>query len=515
MSRPAAGTDAPPAAEPVAGRVLLQLRGISKTYGATRALDGVDIDVRAGEVHALLGVNGSGKSTLMKVAYGEVTADEGEVLLDGEEQRFRTPHDARVAGIAMVPQEIPAPLELSVADNVILGAMPRRGPWVDWSTVHRNAAEVLAQVGSRVDPRSPLRRLAPHERQTVAIARALAQGSRLLILDEPTSSLSVPEVDRLFTLMRRLKARGVAMVLITQRLQEIADIADRVTVLRDGRKVAERDARTGLGGVEQLVTGGLMEDVRPPRRVSGSTTLLSVDGLRDGRALHGVDRTVRSGEVVGVSGLVGSGRTELLRALFGAHGGSMSGEISLGGERLRGLSPRTAIKHGIALVTADRRHEGLLLDRSVHDNLMMVRRRRSSLRLLDFRAERALVADLIRDLRIRTPSANAPVGTLSGGNQQKVVLGKWLALHPSLLILDEPTRGVDVAAKADFYRAVERLAADGVGVLVSSVDDSELLEVCHRIVVMHRGRIVADVPAESTTEGALLLAASGLEDTES
>ncbi|MFW3171593.1 sugar ABC transporter ATP-binding protein [Geodermatophilus sp. CPCC 206100] len=491
---------------------VLQLRGISKSFGATRALDGVDFEVRAGEVHALLGQNGSGKSTLMKVAYGEVPPDQGEVLLDGAAAAFRSPHDARSAGVAMVAQEIPAALELSVAENVLLGALPRRGPWVNWAEVHRRAADVLAQVGSHVDPRAELGRLAPHDRQTVAIARALAQGSRLLILDEPTSSLSVREVDRLFALLRQLASRGVAMVLITQRLQEIAAIADRVTVLRDGRKVAERDRATGLGGVEELVTGQALAALRSAGGWTGGRPLLAVRGLRDGHALDGVDLTVGAGEIVGVSGLVGCGRTELLRALFGAHDRPHSGEIAVDGRRVDKLTPRTAIRHGIAMVTADRRREGLLLDRSVHDNLMMVRRRQSSLRPLPFRAERSQVADLIRDLRIRTPTPLAAVGTLSGGNQQKVVLGKWLALRPSFLILDEPTRGVDVAAKADFYRVVTRLAAEGVGVLVSSVDDSELLEVCHRIVVLRRGRIVADVPASSTSEGALLLAASGMED---
>jgi ABC-type sugar transport system ATPase subunit len=490
---------------------VLTLRAVRKAYGRTTALDGVDFDIRPGEIHALLGQNGSGKSTLMKVAYGEAQPDSGELSLDGSSVRFRTPHDALRHGIAAVAQEVPAALDMTVAENVLMGDLPMRGPLVDWRGAYRRASEILASLGSAIDPRATVRSLLPHERQTVAIAHALARHSKVIILDEPTSSLSVAQAERLFEVMRQLRRRGVGLVFITQRLKEIASVADRVTVLRDGRKVGERGGGESLmDGLEELMTGRTFDSVVHSRVRSDASALLQVSRLADDTVLRGVDLTVSEGEIVGVAGLIGCGRSQLFRALFGAAPFS-SGEIIFNGRQLRDLTPRKAIRKRIAFVTGDRRGEGLLFDQSVQENLMLVRRRSMSLRPLRFEAERELAERLVRDLRIRASSLGAPVRSLSGGNQQKVVLGKWLAAEPRLLILDEPTRGVDVAAKADFYGTITSLAGQGLGVLVGSLDTQELLDVCHRILVMYRGAVVADLDAATTNEGDVIRLASGLE----
>lgn len=490
----------------------LSMRGIVKTFGATTALAGVDLDIRTGEIHALLGQNGSGKSTLMKVAFGEVRPEQGEIEYFGRARRFSSPHDALEAGLAMVPQEFPSALDLTVTENVLLGRLPRRAGVVDWVAAHREARRVLDILGADLSLTTPLRRLAPHERQLVAIGHALACGSRLLILDEPTSSLSVEETGRLFEVMRRMRDQGIGLVFITQRLREVTQVADRITIIRDGHKIGELGPGDDQERIERLVTGSAFEATTVPPRVTSSSSVLTVRRLADGDRLRGIDLTVAPGEIVGISGLLDCGRTELLRTVFGASNRPWTGEIEIGGDKLARHTPATGIRSGVALVTADRRHEGLNLLGSIHDNLMMVRRRHLSLRLLRHRQERSLARRLARDLRIKAQSLSQPVGTLSGGNQQKVVLGKWLALEPRLLLLDEPTRGIDVAAKADFYRTVTRLAEQGVGVVIGSLDDAELLEVCHRVVVLRSGRVVADLDSRSASEDVLLMHAAGLEE---
>lgn len=493
-----------------AGAAMLELRQIKKVFGPTVALGGVDFDVRPGEVHALLGQNGSGKSTLMKIAYGELQADAGDVLLNGAVQRLRNPRDARLHGVAAVAQDVPLALDVSVTENVLLGALPRRGPRVAWSEARAQTAAILESLGSDINPRSPVRSLPPHERQTVAIARALGLGMRLLIFDEPTSSLSTPQADRLFKVMSALKLRDIAMVFITQRLKEIGGVADRVTVLRDGVKVGEfTKGEVSSRTLAELVTGRALYMVKASPARRQLEPLLKVTNLTHETMFQGVNLQVAPGEIVGVSGLMGCGRTELFRSLFGASHPA-GGQIQLNGKTLTNSSPSRSIVAGMALVTGDRHGEGLVPTGTVQENLMMVRQRGFWFKKINVKAERELSARLVKDLGIRTSSLRAPVSSLSGGNQQKVVLAKWLALRPQLLILDEPTRGVDVAAKGDFYGVVIELAAQGVGVIVGSLDNQELLEVCHRILVMYRGQIVADLDAAAATEEELLGHASGL-----
>ncbi len=492
----------------------LEMRGIVKRYGATIALAGVDFTARAGEVHALLGQNGSGKSTLMKIAYGEVRADAGEVRIGGESRRFRSPREAIAAGVAAVAQELPLASPLTVTENVLAGRLPTRRGRIRWAEAYESTASLLADLGSGINPRTLVRDLAPNDRQLIAIAHALSVGARILIFDEPTSSLSIAHVHRLFEVMRRLKEQGLAVVFITQRLAEIPLAGDTVTVLRDGHVVAsERAADLSSRELATLVAGQTVHAHAPRPRVE-EAPLLAVAGLTVGSTLRDVTFGVRKGEIVGVSGLVGCGRSELFRTLFGVLR-PLVGTISVLGQRVDVRSPSHAVHLGIALVTGDRTNEGLAPHLSVQDNLLMVRRRRLSLRMINRRSERSLAIALVSDLHVRAAALNAPITSLSGGNQQKVVLGKWLAEKPRLLLLDEPTRGVDIAAKAEFHAVVERLAAEeGVGVLIGSLDDQELIETCHRILVMHRGKIVAEVDAASATERQLLALASGVEETE-
>lgn len=488
--------------------IALQLRGMEKTYGATRALRGVDFDVRRGEVHALLGQNGSGKSTLMKIAYGEVQPDAGSIVMSGEATRFRLPQDALAAGIGAVAQEVPLVPALSVAENISLGRLRRRRLGLDRRDAENTARETLARLGSDVDVRRPVATLAPFERQLVAIARALSSNTEVLILDEPTSSLSVDHARDLFGVLDGLRRQGVAMVLITQKLKEVGEVADRVTILRDGEKVGEYTESLDRLPIDELVGAVQPPDQVRTRLSSDRAPVLEVTELQ-GPGMDGVSLQVNAGEIVGLAGLAGCGRPELLRALFG--GPRSGGRMTLDGIVYAPRSPGAAISRKVAFVTGDRRGEGLNLDQSVRENLMTVRRRRSGLRPLDHRRERTLAAEMVARLRIKTGSIDAPVRTLSGGNQQKVVLAKWLLSTPRLLLLDEPTRGVDVAAKQDFYRVIEELADSGLGVVIGSLDDRELLEVCDRILVLREGRVAADLDAATATEQDLIRHSSGLE----
>jgi len=468
--------------------------------------------IQPGEIHALLGQNGSGKSTLMKIAFGEVQPDSGEILIDGTPHTFQTPRASLAAGVAMVPQETPSALDLSVAENIFLGMLGTGFGRINWRQIYQRAEKLLDELGVQINVTRTVRSLAPHDRQLVAIAHALAVKSRFLIFDEPTSSLSIIETQKLFEVMRRLRNQGVGLVFITQRLREVAEVADRITILRDGIKVGERASikQEDEDDIVRLVTGAGTIASQSTKAASDKAPLLKVSSLSDGKALQDVSLEVRAGEIVGISGLLGSGRTELLRALFGAADRPCRGQVTLNNKSLSLSDPYEAVRDGVALVTADRRHEGLLLDQSIYENILMVRRRHLSLKKIDFDSDFRLVQRLVTELRIKANSLDARVRTLSGGNQQKVVLGKWLASNPQLLLLDEPTRGIDVGARSDFYKAVIALAAQGAGVLVGSLDDAELLEVCHRIVVIRQGKIVANFDAAETTANELLFHASGL-----
>lgn len=497
---------------PVGAETILQAEGVQKRYGGVHALRGVRFDVYPGEVHALVGENGSGKSTLLKILSGQLAPDSGRIALGDRPVTFRSATDALRQGIAMVTQETTLAPDLSIAENVFLGhRMARRLGLIDWRRTQRRAQEALARLGLDLNPSLPVRRLRPDQQQMVEIARALSTNARVLILDEPTSSLTDDEVEALFRIVRRLGDDGVATIFVSHRLNEIFAVADRITVLRDGHNVGGgAAAEFDRPKLIQLMVGRALEDTQAPDGAGDvrSDAVLRVRGLSLEGAFAEVDLDVAPGEIVGLAGLVGAGRSELLESLFGLH--RAHGSIEVDGRRVAYRNPRQAIRGGVAFVPADRKLQGLVLEMSVRENLMMAST--SGLARLRYPSparELAVTRSAIAELRIRAHSPRAPASTLSGGNQQKVVLGKWLTTKPRILMLDEPTRGVDVGAKAEIYRLLFDAARRGIGVLVSSSEIPELLTLCDRILVMFRGRVAASLSREEATEATIAHFAGG------
>jgi ABC-type sugar transport system ATPase subunit len=488
---------------------LLEMSGIGKSFPGVRALGGVNFDVRAGEVHALVGENGAGKSTLMKILAGAYTADEGEIRLNGAAVRFSAPDDAFAAGIVTIYQELNLIPALSVGENIFLGDEPRVGasPMIDWPGVHRRSAELLARVGVTLDTRVLVQSLGVGKQQLVEVAKALHRTPRLIVMDEPTASLGLAEIDELFRVIRELRASGVSIVYISHRLDEVFAICDRVTVMRDGtvvdtRAVAESDVDTL---VRMMVGRSLERALRAPNPAVETAELLKISGLTRKGAFEDVSFNVRRGEIYGLGGVVGAGRTEVARAIFGADPID-GGEITIDGRAVRMTSPREAVRNGVAMLTEDRKAEGLVLGLPVRENIALTVLDRLA-RLFGFippASERELAQRFITSLRIRTPGSEQLVVNLSGGNQQKVVLAKWLAVKPKLLIFDEPTRGVDVGAKAEIYTLIRELVATGMAVIVISSELPELLSLSDRIGVLRRGRIVAELDAATTDEATIL-----------
>ena len=472
----------------------LSMHGIEKSYPGVRALRGVDLAVRDGEVLALVGENGAGKSTLMKVLGGAVTPDAGTIRLAGREVAFRGPHDARDAGIAVIHQEFTLVPGLTAVENIFLGQERSRAGFVVRAAEQERAAAIFRRLGVTIDLDAPCSRLTTAQQQLVEIAKALAFDPRIIVLDEPTAALTAAEADRLFGIIRDLVARGIAAVFIGHRLEEILAIADRVTVLRDGLRVAE----AAVGEIDrerliELMVGRQLSDEYPRRAVVPGATRLEVRGLGRGRAVRDVSFTVRRGEIVALTGLVGAGRTETVRLVFGADRRD-AGEILLDGRPLAIRSPRDAIAAGIGLLTEDRKREGLVLGRSVRENFSLpTLDRLSRAGLLDLATEREAFARAVGRLRIKVADHDVPARELSGGNQQKVVLAKWLARDCDLLIFDEPTRGIDVGARHEIYLLMNELVAAGKSILMVSSDLPEVLGMADRILVMHDGRITGEL----------------------
>jgi ABC-type sugar transport system ATPase subunit len=497
---------------------LLSMTGLHKWFGGVRALCNARMVLeRPGVVHALMGQNGSGKSTMLNILSGQLKPDEGSIALDGQQVTFHSPPAALALGISMVSQETALAEELSVAENVLLGRRLVRGRFgIDWAATRHRARKVLEQVGVDYDPACPVRALRPDQKQMVEIARALSTNVKILVLDEPTSSLNDEETRNLFAVIRRLKEQGVGVIYVSHRLPEIFEIADEMTVLRDGVTVAEgpKQRFTARSLVEAMV-GAEKEEVD---RRAGSTdadtpAVLEIRGLTVGGILENVDLDVRKGEIVGLAGLIGSGRRELLEVIYGLRRFE-AGTIAVSGQTVQKDGPRAAIKRGIGLVPADRKTEGVVLPMSVRDNLTMsAMYDRGRLANPRSRKIEAAAAETARLLGINAP-LGAPVATLSGGNQQKVVLGKWLIRTPRLLLLDEPTRGVDVAAKVEIHRYLRDIAARGVTMLVSSSEYDELHQVCDRIVVLSRGRVVSVLSRDEATEARLAALAGGASEHE-
>ncbi|MFB9909538.1 sugar ABC transporter ATP-binding protein [Allokutzneria oryzae] len=501
---------------------LVRLTGIGKRYGGVVACQDVDFDVRAGEVHALLGENGAGKSTLMKILSGDITDHTGEVAVEGAAVRFGGPVDAQRAGIGMIHQELDLVPGLSVAENLYLGREPRtRIGTVDAARMRGWTRDLLRRIGIDLDPRRPVGELRVGEQQLVTIARALSLDAKVLIMDEPTSALSSAEVERLFLVIEELRRSGAGVVYISHRMDEIGRVADRATVLRNGRVVEEFDARrmTADQAAEAMV-GRPVRTLFHTSHGEVGAELLRVEDLvvhprrpRPGRREPaGISLTVRRGEIVGLAGLLGSGRTELLETLYGAgSAGRRDGRVLLEGVDVRPRGPRAALAGGIAFVPEDRRASGLVLEHSVLANtvLSIVDKLRTAGVVVSRRAELASAKESADRLRVKLSSLSDPVGTLSGGNQQKVVFGRMLLTEPKLLLLDEPTRGVDINAKAEIYQLLGEIAAQGIGVLLASSELAELIGVCDRVVVLRGGRNVRELRTSEIGEAELLAATMG------
>ena len=486
----------------------LRALGVHKRYGGVHALRGVDLELRAGEIHGLIGENGSGKSTLLKIIAGQLDADSGRLILNGAEVRFADAARAMAAGIATVTQETTLVRELSVAENIFLGPRKARRPWgIDWRRTRADAVAILERLGLDIDPSTLVARLRPDQQQMVEIARALSIVARVVILDEPTSSLPDDQVASLFESVRSLRDHGVAVVFVSHRMSEIFDLVDHVTILRDGLVVGGGPiGEFDRARLIHLMIGRELEELniqsQAPAHDRGAGLRLR-DFNVPGR-VRDVDLAVEPGEIVGLAGLVGSGRSSLLDAVFGLERGAR-GVVEIDGKTARIRDPLSAIRAGLGYVPADRKTRGLVLDMSVRANLLMAHScRRARLRRPRRSAEERAVAEAVQRFRIVSDSAATPVARLSGGNQQKVVLAKWLATGPRMLLLDEPTRGVDVGAKAEIYRTLAAIKESGVGVLVSSSETPELLLLCDRILVMYRGRIAAELSRADATEARIM-----------
>jgi rhamnose transport system ATP-binding protein len=497
---------------------LLELENISKEFPGVRALEDVRFAVEAGEVHALLGENGAGKSTLIKVISGVYRPDAGTIRLDGNVVHINSPHESQSMGIATIYQELSLYPELTVAENIFMGHAPRRREGLisvlDWRTMYQRARELLASLDIHdMDVRRKVGTLNVGNRQRVEIAKALSINARILIMDEPTAALTESDVERLFELVRLLKQRGVGIIYISHRLQEVFQLADRVTVLRDGRYVDTRQvAETTEDDLIRMMVGRTISDLFPklPSEIKGD--VLEVRNLSRPPQTRDVSLKVRAGEIVGLAGLVGSGRSEFAQVVFGILSAD-SGEILLEGAPVRIRSAAQAMKLGIAYVPEDRGTQGLVRQMKIRENVSMaVIRSLVRMGFTDGPAEKKLALETIKQLSIRATGTEQVVNKLSGGNQQKVVVGKWLATRPRLLIVDEPTRGVDVGAKAEIHRLMSQLAQQGLGILMISSELPEVLGMSDRILVMREGRIVAEFSREEATQenvGAAMMSVPG------
>ncbi len=490
----------------------IELAGISKRFGATAALTDVSLELRAGEIQALVGENGAGKSTLVKILAGVHQPDEGTILLDGVATQIHGPAQSRALGIAVVHQEPRLFPDLTVAENVFIGHAPsgRLGS-IDWRGMRKAAQALFAELDVQFDVGAPVRGLSMADQQLIEIAKALSVEASVLILDEPTASLSAHEVERLFTIVRRLRDRGVAILFVSHRLDEVFALCDRATVFRDGRHVVT--AATADLTTADLIRHMVGRTVSLFPRVDNpiGEVLLEVTGLTRVGVFRDISFTVHAGEIVGLAGLVGAGRSEVARVLFGLDRRD-SGEVRLGGELVDFAAPSAAMDHGIAYLPEDRHQEGLVLDFTIAQNVTLPILPRLFPRLLMSAAiERRVAIEHTEQFNVRMTGVDQEVGALSGGNQQKVVLAKWLASGPRVLILDEPTRGIDIGAKVEVHRLISELAASGLGIILISSDLPEVLAMSDRIVVLHEGRTTAEIPRAEATQERVMFAATGSE----
>jgi ribose transport system ATP-binding protein len=492
-------SDAPP---------FFELRGIVKRFPGVVALSGVGLDLRSGEVHALLGENGAGKSTLIKTISGVYQADEGEIRVDGRPVHIRNPHDAQALGISTIYQEFTLAPDMTVAENIFLGREPLRFralSIVDRKALIRQTRDVLASLDLKIDPEATVKHLGVAQQQMVEIAKALSLDARLIIMDEPTATLTSHEIDRLFQAIARLRQRNVAVIYVSHRLDEVKAMCDRATILRDGTYVATVPvASTSIDAMIRLMVGRDLKDKFPKMAAEPREEVLRVEQLTRKGELHGVSFSVRRGEIVGIAGLVGSKRTETARAIFGADPID-SGRILLRGKPVKVRTPGDAIKHGIALVPEDRKRHGIFATLSVWENVVLSGLRRFSRKgILDVRREKQHAQEFVASLRIQTTDLEKRVLDLSGGNQQKVVIAKWLNTNAEVFLFDEPTRGIDVGGKIEVYRLMGELISRGAAIVMISSELPEILGLSDRILVMREGRICGEFDRADATEEKIL-----------
>ena len=494
------------------------MQNIYKSFGANNVLDNVDFTLATGEICALLGENGAGKSTLMNILGGVLQADSGKIVIDGEERAFLSPVDSLDAGIGFIHQELNLINDLTIYENMFITHLQRKGAFLDAKTMQEKTAELFAKMNITLDPRTMVRDLDASYKQIVEICRALMQEASIIIMDEPTTSLTEPEIQRVFAMMRTLREQGVGIIFISHKLGEVMEICDRYTVLRDGKMVAAGAVKdTDTKKLAAYMVGHEVNTDVLTREIKLGDEVLRLEGLSDGKYFEDISLTVHAGEVLGVTGLLGDGRSELFLSVFGAMGKSYTGKVTLGGREVHITNTYQALEEGIAYLPRNRKENAILKDMSIIDNgsiveLPKIKKHRF---FIDFDKQDKLFSKQMEELRIKMGAKSDPITSLSGGNQQKVVLAKWLMCGPRALILDNPTQGVDVGAKEEIYGIIHRLATEGVAIIVLSSEAQEIIRVCDRSIVMFHGRQVGEVSGADMNEHNIMYLATGGKQNES
>ncbi len=490
----------------------VDLIDISKSFGGIAALKNVTFRVLPGEIHALVGENGAGKSTLMKILSGACTKDSGQIFIDGREVQLKNTHDSKKLGIGIIYQEFSLVPDLSVAENVFLTSMGTSGFWMKWSDINRRADELIQRFGFQINPTLKVSELSVAQKQIVEIAKALSENVKILILDEPSAVLGPTEIRKLFDTMLKLKREGVSIIFISHHLEEVFQIADRITVLKDGSSSGSLSAKeTDKDSIIRLMLGRSLDTMFPQHEKSINEEVLKVVNLCLGEKVRNVSFSINAGEIVGLAGLVGSGRTETVRAVFGADK-KRKGDIYLSGKKLNVNSPVMAVKNGIAMVPEDRKQCGIILSLSVKENISLTNYKKFSgiFHFIRGKREKEYSREMIGRMNIKMKDLNQEAGKLSGGNQQKVALAKWLHRNNRIILIDEPTRGIDVGAKVEIYRLITELTGQGLAVLVISSETTELIGICDRIIIMRNGRIEGTLTKKEFSEESILRLSLGV-----